>query len=296
MRNYPLVQADAFTKTPLTGNACAIVFDADDLTDEQLVAIARETNQAETSFVMHSEIADFKVRYFTPSEEIPLAGHPTLATTQALIDMQRITLQSDRHVITLELKVGVIEVEVTQQEDSSPLIKMHQPKPEFFHTYAPSDVTDVFNIAPHMLIEGAPIQTVSTGTRQLMIPVNSIEHLRTVQLDFPKYHQLKSKGDFFSPHIFCIEGATTVGDTFARHFGVPPDLYEDPFTGSATGGMAAYLWRYNLIDQPHFIAEQGHWMQRPGQAQVEVIGSRHDIESVSVGGHAVVVFRGVLTL
>ena len=72
--------------------------------------------------------------------------------------------------------------------------------------------------------------------------------------------------------------------TFARHFGTPPDLMEDPFTGSATGGMAAYLWRYNLIAEPAFIAEQGHWMNRPGQGTAEVIGPPDDIQTVKVGG------------
>jgi trans-2,3-dihydro-3-hydroxyanthranilate isomerase len=71
-------------------------------------------------------------------------------------------------------------------------------------------------------------------------------------------------------------------------------VFEDPFTGSATGGMAAYLWHYGLIDEPTFIAEQGHWLHRPGQATVEVVGPRDDIETVKVGGGAVVVLRGEL--
>jgi trans-2,3-dihydro-3-hydroxyanthranilate isomerase len=85
-------------------------------------------------------------------------------------------------------------------------------------------------------------------------------------------------------------------ETFARHFGVPPDMMEDPFTGSATGGMAAYLWRYGLIESPRFIAEQGHWMNRPGQATVEVVGRRDDIDTVKVGGNAAIIVRGRLDL
>jgi len=77
---------------------------------------------------------------------------------------------------------------------------------------------------------------------------------------------------------------------------VPPDTFEDPFTGSATGGMAAYLWHYEMIDQPCFIAEQGHWIGRPGEASVEVVGPRHDIETVKVGGSAVAVLRGELEI
>jgi trans-2,3-dihydro-3-hydroxyanthranilate isomerase len=71
---------------------------------------------------------------------------------------------------------------------------------------------------------------------------------------------------------------------------------EDPFTGSATGGMAAYLWHYGLLDRPTFVAEQGHWMNRPGQGYVEVIGPREDIDTVKVGGAAVTVLKGELTI
>ncbi|HKG21794.1 MAG TPA: PhzF family phenazine biosynthesis protein [Blastocatellia bacterium] len=87
---------------------------------------------------------------------------------------------------------------------------------------------------------------------------------------------------------------TARGRACARHFGVPPDTREDPFTGSATGGMAAYLWHYGLIYQHRFIAEQGHWMHRPGEATVEVIGPPEAIETVKAGGPAVTVMRGEL--
>jgi trans-2,3-dihydro-3-hydroxyanthranilate isomerase len=93
-----------------------------------------------------------------------------------------------------------------------------------------------------------------------------------------------------------MEGISQMGNTFARHFGVPPDTPEDPFTGSATGGMAAFLWKYNLIKVPKFIAEQGHWMGRPGQADVEVIGSRDHIKTVKVGGNAITILQGMLIL
>jgi len=77
---------------------------------------------------------------------------------------------------------------------------------------------------------------------------------------------------------------------------VPPDIPEDLFTGSATGGMAAYAWHYGLINKPTFIAEQGHWLDRPGKAWVEVVGPRNDITAVKVGGQAVTVLRGELLL
>ena len=108
------------------------------------------------------------------------------------------------------------------------------------------------------------------------------------------YRRLKASGDFFSPHLFCLSGFTSRGDTAARHFGVSPDRVEDPFTGSATGGMASYLWYHRLLAEPDFVAEQGHNMGRSGEAVVHVRGPRHDIEGVDVAGRAVSVVQGRL--
>jgi trans-2,3-dihydro-3-hydroxyanthranilate isomerase len=129
-----------------------------------------------------------------------------------------------------------------------------------------------------------------------MVPLSGLPALRKARPDLGRLAALRERSDFFTPHLFCLEGATEEGRTFARHFGIPPDLPEDPFTGSATGGMAAYLWRHGLIGEPSFVAEQGHWMGRPGRAFVEVVGSRDAIRTVRVGGKAVAVLRGELTL
>ena len=291
------MQVDAFTTTPLGGNPCAIIFDADDLSDETRLAIAREMNLSETSFVVRSEVADFGARYFTPAEEIPLAGHPTIATVFALIDSGRLKLTGDLTTISLELRVGPIRVDIEAQQGVVKHIVMSQKKPQFLRTYAPEEVMPVFGLTAADVLPGAPLQTVSTGTPQLMIPVRDLEVLRNAPASITAlYAQLRARGDFFSPHLFCLRGVTEQGRTFARHFGTPPDLLEDPFTGSATGGMGAYLWHHGLIDRPTFIAEQGHWMHRPGQAKVEVVGPRDDIETVKVGGSAVTVLRGELSL
>jgi trans-2,3-dihydro-3-hydroxyanthranilate isomerase len=296
MPSYPFMQVDAFTTTPLGGNPCAIVFDADDLSDTTRLAIAREMNLSETSFVVRSEVADFGARYFTPAEEIPLAGHPTIATVFALIDAGRLKLTGDLTSISLELRVGPIRVDIEAQNGAVQNIIMSQKKPQFLRTYTPEEVMPVFGLTAEDVLPGAPLQTVSTGTPQLMIPVRDLNVLRRSMLNTALYAPLRARGDFFSTHLFCLQGATEQGDTFARHFVTPPDLLEDPFTGSATGGMGAYLWHHGLIDQPTFTAEQGHWMNRPGRATVEVVGPRDDIETVKVGGSAVTVLRGELVL
>jgi Phenazine biosynthesis-like protein len=112
MREYPFAQVDAFTSQRLSGNPCAIVFDADDLDAPTMLAIAREMNLSETAFVRRSAVADVGARYFTTSEEIPLAGHPTIATIFALVESGRIQAVAERTTITLELPAGIIPVEI----------------------------------------------------------------------------------------------------------------------------------------------------------------------------------------
>lgn len=295
MPSYPFMQVDAFASAPLAGNPCAVLFEADDLNEATMLAIAREMNLSETVFVRRSSVADFGVRYFTPAEEIPLAGHPTIATTLALVDSGRLQLTGDYTHITLELQVGPIPVEIHARDGFIQHIVMTQKKPQFLATYSAEEILPIFGLSPDEALP-YPLQTVSTGTPQLMVPLHSLESLRKIQINIAAYQELRARADFFSPHLFCLQGVTNAGQTFARHFGVPPDTPEDPFTGSATGGMAAYLWHYNLIDNPRFTAEQGHWLNRPGQATVEVVGPRDDITAVKVGGSAATIIRGELVI
>ena len=294
MPKFPFMQVDAFTTRPLGGNPCAIIFDCPSLDDATYLAIAREMNLSETAFVWQKADGSFRARYFTPAEEIPLAGHPTIATVFALVESGRLQV-ADYRKIPLELRDGPIDVEIFVVNGKVERIVMSQRKPQFLRIYSAEDVLPAFGLAAADVLPGAFIQTISTGTPQIMIPLKSHESLKRARLDVEKYVTLRENGDFFSPHLFCLGGVEN-GATFARHFGVPPDTMEDPFTGSATGGMAAYLWHYGLIEKPTFIAEQGHWMNRPGQAQVEVIGARDDIQTVKVGGPAVTVIRGELSI
>ncbi|MBI1879771.1 MAG: PhzF family phenazine biosynthesis protein [Chloroflexi bacterium] len=158
MPTYPFMQVDAFTDRPLGGNPCAILFEVDDLGDATMLAIAKEMNLSETAFVRRSEVADFGVRYFTPAEEIPMAGHPTIATTFALVDSGRLALTGDRTSITLELRVGPIPVEIYASQGAVQRIVMTQKKPVFLKTYAPADVLSIFGLSPEDAMPGLPIQ------------------------------------------------------------------------------------------------------------------------------------------
>lgn len=112
MAGYLFMQGDAFTDRPFHGNPCAVLFDIDDPNIDTMQAIARENNLSETAFVRHSSVADFRVRYFPPAEEIPLAGHLTIATTWAFVVSGRFPLAGTLTALTLELKVGPICVDI----------------------------------------------------------------------------------------------------------------------------------------------------------------------------------------
>src|SRR5262245_33162583 len=239
MARYPFYQVDAFTDKPLAGNPCAIVLDADEIDESIMQQVALENNLSETSFVLRSNKADFRARYFTPAEEIPLAGHPTIATIHTLVETGKIKLREKKTSVTLELKAGVINVEIDTTE-GQPIITMSQLKPQFLNSLTTNEAAAAFNLRAEDVLANSVIQTVSTGTPQLMVPLRSHDSLRRARVNAPLYLSLRERGNFFSAHLFCITGFTPEGQTSARHFAVPPDTLEDPFTGSATGGMAAY--------------------------------------------------------
>lgn len=295
--SHPFLIVDAFAGRPLEGNPCAVVLDADGLDDGTMQALARETNLSETAFVVRASSGEdaFTARYFTPEKEIPFAGHPTVATVRALVDTDRVGVGNADTTVQLSLPAGDVDVEVSR--DGGELrFTMTQRPPEWGRTYEPEPVAEAFGLTPADLLDRPPVQTVSTGTPMLMIRVRDADALRRARMDYSAYRELRSGGDFFSPHLYCLPGISENAATYARHFGLPPDTVEDPFTGSATGAMAAHLWRHEILDGPRFVAEQGHDMGRPGRAHVEVVGDRSSIRTVRVGGAAVSVVRGTLNL
>lgn len=292
MRDLPFYWIDAFTTKLLGGNPCAVLLDADELAPDEMQAIAREMNLSETAFVMKPSApgAEIRARYFTPESEIPLAGHPTMAVMRALVDAGRIVLSGHPKTILLQLEAGVISVEL--QPDAQGLrIIMTQLTPKFMKTYDRSEILPAIGLSESDLLEGVPLQTVSTGSQFLMVALKDHAALKKVKLDVEKFRALLGHGDFRSAHFFCLPGLSAGAATFARHPGLPPEL-EDPFTGSATGCMGAYAWKYSLIAEPRFVAEQGHWMGRAGQAEVELVGPRQAIQTVRVAGRAVTLIEG----
>ncbi|AWI82693.1 phenazine biosynthesis protein PhzF [Alloyangia pacifica] len=294
MTKLPLDWADAFTDVPFGGNGCAVLHGGAALDDETCIRVVRETSLVECTFTGPSEVADVRVRYFLASGEIPFAGHPTIATVAALVHRGLVT--GDR--LTLETLAGLIPIEIDRSV-SPPRIVMTQKSPEFGPCPDKALVADAVSLSPSDIL-GQP-QLVSTGLPCCVTVLKDRAALDRALLDpeaLSRLHVALGRGEaeFAEPFLVTLEGATDAGATYARLLLPPPNPPEDPFTGSATGAMAAYLWSKGLIAAPVFTAEQGHGMGRPGQAQVEVLGPPEAITGVRVGGQAHVLISGEIHL
>lgn len=297
---YEFDWVDAFTTTPFGGNACVVVHGADRLDAERRMALVRETSLSECAYVVASDAADFGARYYLAEREIKMAGHPTIATVASLVDRGLVDLASGRASFTLEVGAGVLPIEVVARPGGAPLITMTQRRPDFGAVQDAAEIAEIYGLAAEDIAH--PPQIVSTGTPFCIALVRDHDALRRARLDagaLSRWAAAQATGEggggFLEPFLVALGGAES-GDTFARLLLPPPMPAEDPFTGSATGCMAAYLWHHRLIGSPRFVAEQGHWMGRPGRAEVEVLGPPDAIEGVRVGGSGVVLMRGKLEL
>lgn len=292
---YQFDWVDAFTNEPFGGNGCAVVHDAGNLAPETCCRFVQETSLVECTFLENSDIADFKLRYFLASREIPFAGHPTIATVASLVDRGLVAGSS----LTLETQAGIVAIDVDRHSDGPAQITMTQVAPEFGPEVSPEIVAAVGNLRPDDIISQP--QIVSTGLPFCITVLRDHDALRRACLNLDALAQMAAHlghdgTDMMEPYWITLNGATEAGDTFGRLLMAPPSPAEDPFTGSATGAAAAYLWRNGLIGSPSYVAEQGHWLNRPGQAAVTVVGPPEAIAGVQVSGQGWVLMSGEVRL
>jgi len=288
--DYRFMWVDAFTTAPMSGNACAVVFGADDIPADTRIRLVRETSLSECAYLQRSEKADFGARYYTAADEIKFAGHPTIATCRAL---EVAGLLEGRERFTLEVGAGVLPIEIARGAATT-AFTMTTPVPSFGREYPAHEIAALFGLAADDIV-GTP-QSVSTGTAYCITVLKDLATLDRAKLDTDAIATYSPGTDFFEPFLCVTEGFTAEGDTAARLLLPPPLPAEDPFTGSATACMACYLWAKGLIDTPRFVAEQGHGMGRPGRATVEVLGPREAINGVRLSGTGAVLMQGTVRL
>lgn len=300
MSQHPVYWVDAFADEQPGGAAAVVVLDADGLDPALMQRIASEFNVGETSFLMRphdAKSAHAHARIFTPVEERPYAGVPVLAMAFALTDSGRVPLGEDRTEVRLELAAGLVCATVVRDADGRSEIALTSLPPVFDAPIAPALVLPFLGLAPDRTLAGAPVQVVSTGTRQLLICLQTIGDVSAAQLSTGALAALREVHDFASVRVFCLGGYTPVGDCFGRHFFAGMHgVNEDPFTGSSAGSMGAYLWHHSLFAGKQIIAEQGHHLGRPGRATLEPVGEPSALEGIRVRGAVSALIRGTLSL
>lgn len=290
MNRFDFDWVDAFSDRAFGGNGCAVVHEGAHLPEAVCTAYVRETSLVECTFTGPSDIADIRVRYFLASREIPFAGHPTIATVAAMRDRGLINGTK----LVLETGAGLVSVTLDGN-----MIEMTQVAPEFGPLADPALVAAAVAL-PVEAIVGVP-QKVSTGLPFCITVLKDHAALEAAALNVDALAVLgRSLGadgiDMMEPFLVTLQGATAQGDTYSRLLMAPPSPAEDPFTGSATGAMAAYLWRNGLMGKDTFIAEQGHGLGRPGQARVSRVGAAEAMTGVRVAGKGFILMRGTVDL
>jgi trans-2,3-dihydro-3-hydroxyanthranilate isomerase len=304
MIEYRFIQVDVFTDTPFGGNPLAVFPEADGLTTEEMQKLAKEMNLSETTFVLPPQApgADFKVRIFTPAAELPFAGHPVVGTHWVLAHLGRVALREPVTRVTFELGVGVLPADLHVSGGQVGRVVMTQGEPAFLAVL--EDVADLaagLGLPPEAITDtGLPVQVVSTGLPQMMVPVRSLAEvqgleagkLNTAALD----RVCKATGTKDCVMVFVRE--TERPDTtvhvrlFAPALGVP----EDPATGSANGALGAYLVHHRAVPvtEPttYIVSEQGAEMNRPSTLFVEVDSAGGQVTTVRVGGQVAPVIEG----
>ncbi|MBN1678788.1 MAG: PhzF family phenazine biosynthesis protein [Anaerolineae bacterium] len=313
MPNYRFLQVDVFTDQAFGGNPLAVFPEADGLTTTQMQRIAQEMNLSETTFVFppDSPDADFTVRIFTPESEMPFAGHPVVGTVWTLAHLGKITLQAPQTAVRLSLRVGLrgAALHVSPDGHVDQVVMDHQP-PEFYATASTDQAAQLaraLGLPPDAVLDtGWPVQVVSTGIRQLFIPVRSlaeVQSLSTKQQDTAIMTRLCAAIDP-ETHcqnclmVFCVETEDLDADVHTRMFAPGLGVNEDPATGSASGGLGAYLVHNGVVDATppttHLLAEQGLEINRPSRIHIEVDGTPDAISMVRVAGEAVPLIEGVM--
>jgi trans-2,3-dihydro-3-hydroxyanthranilate isomerase len=294
-----IFHVDAFTDKPFGGNPATVVLGADRLEEETLHKIAREMNTRETVFVLRSDVVAFRFRYFTPKSEIGFSGHPTIAAYHVLLREDIIQARKDVTSTSLETKTGILDIEIVKNESTGRHeIQITHKKPEFLETYDPKEYLEALGLSLADFQSPNPIQTISTGTPHLMLPVSTMRSLDRIKPDWEKLKELQKDSDYVSLSVFTRDTRDPTSDAQVRHFAPALGVYEDPVSGSAAGCLASYLIRYGFMESTYpvtsVVIEQGHYIGRPSRIFVEVRGDKESIDQVKVSGTGVVVFKGKL--
>jgi len=292
-------QVDAFTETPLSGNSAGVVLDANGLTPDQMQRIAHEMAVAETAFVLSAAAprADLRIRWFTPTMEVPLCGHATVAAFHALAEESMHGMAGrGKFRFSVETASGVLPVTVEKAPTHS-AIRFGLPVPEFARAGQHKlDVMRILNIALEEFENRLPI----VMEKYLYVPVRRLHTLFDLKPNFFAMSQFLTNRKLLGLCVFTTETIEQSSAVHSRFFAPGAGIEEDPVTGSANGPLGVYLFERGIVeangDTVTLVGEQGDAIGRKGRVQIELKVQGDRVLSVEIAGRAVTVLDGELLI
>jgi len=308
MNRYRFLQLDVFTDHAFSGNPLAVFPEAAGLSDEVMLKIAREMNLSETVFVLESENPEVlrRLRIFTPTREIPFAGHPVVGTWNALAREGVVPLPEGGtgwQRIHHEVGIGVLPVDIEFKDGQPVQVVMTQGKFEVLDDvddgHEQAEVARALGLAREDLDESLPIQVITTGLECMAVPIRSLADLRSCRVNAALLAEIYTRRSATGCHAFTRETLEIgAARAHARFFAPADNIAEDPATGSACGALGAYLVHHGALSlEPQdgrykFVIEQGDFIHRPSRINLDVKGAPQSVEEVKVGGPSVLVANG----
>ncbi len=283
---------DVFTDTPLLGNPLAVFPDARGLDDGTMQAIAKELNLSETVFILPPQRSESaaQLRIFTPNFEMLFAGHPTIGASYVIVD-EGLVGDCDRFI--LEEKVGPVPVRVERGEPQ--MFWLTTPPITFGRVYDRGAVARALGITQAEFIEHVPVQQATAGNPNVYIALRDKASVDRAWIEMAGSRELHSTGE--EPTCFFVFTPTPTG-AYSRMFGPEHGVVEDPATGSATGPLATFMMRYELVahtDGTRFVSEQGTKMGRRSLLHILVHGD-YGTQGIEVGGQVTPLVEATLSL
>jgi len=271
---------NAFAKTPNGGNPAGVVLDCDKLNDTQMLQIAKKVGFSETAFVQKSNKANFKVRFFTTVDEVDLCGHATIALFYLMLKKKLISQGTYKQ----ETKAGILDIEISKDNE----IFMEQNLPKFYKKIDKELIADSLNISKEIINDNIPIQIVSTGLRDILVPIKTLKNLLSIKPDFKKIIKICKKFNVIGYHLFSLE-TKYYSSAHCRNFAPLYDINEEAATGTSNGALSCYLYKYHLLKKnkvDNLIFEQGYSMKRPSEIKAKLEIKNNKISRITVGGTA----------
>lgn len=288
---------NAFALERFGGNPAAVFPQAEGLTQGEMQLIARQLNLVETVFVFNSSDpkVDRELRYFTPIKELPIAGHPTIATWIALTQ-QKLVSQDGRSSFVQQNRAGIQRINIEERSDRI-AVYMEQPTPRYLETISDRGfVSGVFGLKIEDLADELPVRAVDTGLGHLIVPVKSLDSLMRAKRQVQALKELCDRAKVREVQMFCFETYNPDFDFHTRNL-CPREGLEDPACGVGNGALGAYLAKHGCLDDSsiNLRFEQGYITNMPSLVEVKAVLDGDEVK-VLIGGTGVVMLTGVFEM